>query len=252
MRDLNINNFRDVSGYINADGKCMKENMIFRGASLHAITYEDALYLNKELGIKYILDYRDEREASAKKDITCEDMEYIRISALITSNQAFQGFDFGDLLSKGMTKDNLKFMLDYLADGYACMAFNNPAYHKLFEVMLKNDGNIYFHCSAGKDRTGISAFLIMIALSMSEEDAIKEYLKSNDSLQSFVEAFYREKNIPDQYKAYADKLLYVCEENIRLTISKIREKYDDYDTFLKEEYHLTKEKRDILKSIYCK
>ena len=32
---------------------------------------------------------------------------------------------------------------------------------------------------AGKDRTGVAGFLIMIALGMSEEDAIQEYLLSN-------------------------------------------------------------------------
>lgn len=251
MRNLRINNFRDVSGYVNKDGKVLKKQRIFRGASLDMISQEDAKYLEEELQIRYVLDYRDQQEALAKPDVLSSGMQYERVSALIVGNQRFSGFDFGQLLSDKMTKEKMQFMIDYLQDGYMHMPFDNPAYHKLFDCLLKNDGNVYFHCSAGKDRTGISAFLIMMALGMSEEDGVKEYLLSNRYLEAFVEGFYREKQIPVEYKKYCDQLLYVCEENIRLTIAKIKEKYVDYDTFLETEYGLTKEKRDVLISIYC-
>ena len=65
------------------------------------------------------------------------------------------------------------------------MAFDNPAYHRLFELLLRDEGHIYFHCSAGKDRTGVSAFLIMIALGMSEEDAI-DAIKSGKIVEGDV------------------------------------------------------------------
>ena len=69
MRELKIRNFRDVSGYQNQDGQVMKKNKIFRGASLDQITFDDALYMEKELGIHYILDYRDEKESLMSQDI---------------------------------------------------------------------------------------------------------------------------------------------------------------------------------------
>lgn len=63
------------------------------------------------------------------------------------------------------------------------MAFENPAYRRLFELLLRNDGNLYFHCTAGKDRTGVAGFLIMMALGMDEKDAVNEYLLSNQYLK---------------------------------------------------------------------
>lgn len=251
MRELKISNFRDISGYRNSEGLTMKGKKIFRGASLHLISLDDADYLNKELGIRYILDYRDKKEAESKPDVLVKELVYERISALITGNTKYQGFDFGELLSRGMDQTNLEFMLAYLKDGYSHMPFDNPAYHKLFELLLRNDGNVYFHCSAGKDRTGIGAFLVMIALGMSEEDAIKEYLLSNRYLESFVQKFYLEHNIPQEYKKYADLLLFVNRENIMLTIQSIKNKYKSYNEFLEKEYGINEEKRNILKSIYC-
>lgn len=250
MRKIPVNNFRDVSGYRNAEGKVLKANRIFRGAALNHLTDEDARYLRDELGIKYILDYRDEMEAGAKQDVVCEGMEYIRISALKTSGQG-RGFDFGELLAKKMTAEHLVFIRDYLLDGYRHMPFDNPAYHKLFELLLRNDGNIYFHCSAGKDRTGISAFLIMMALDMSEEDAVAEYLKSNRSLEGFVQEFYKAHPVAPEYRKYSDSVLYVTEENIRTSISAIREKYATYPEYLEKEYGMDARKRAMLKAIYC-
>ena len=75
----------------------------------------------------------------------------------------------------------------------------------MFELLLKDDGHVYFHCSAGKDRTG-SVLLIMIALGMSEEDAIDEYLLSNEYLH-FLEGFYKEHHIPKMFRKYCDPLL---------------------------------------------
>lgn len=251
MKMLNIQNFRDVSGYRNEDGKMMKKNMIFRGAALDQISLEDAKYMEEKLGIRYVLDYRDEKEALLNQDVIASGMTYKRIGALNIQNYKQEGFDFGVLLSQTMTVENLKQLNDYIQAGYRMMAFDNPAYHYLFKLLLKNDGHIYFHCSAGKDRTGISAFLIMIALGMSEQDAIKEYMLSNEFLKGFVEKFYQEHFIPQELRKYSDPLLNVDQKNIMLTIQAIKSKYNNYNDFLEKEYHLDKQKRNILKSIYC-
>ena len=127
----------------------------------------------------------------------------------------------------------------------------NKAFDKLFKLLLKNDGSVYYHCSAGKDRTGIATFLIMMALDMNEEDAIDEYLLSNKYLKNFIDQFYLEHNVSKEFQKLADKLLYVREENILLAINAIKCKYQSYDDYFEKEYNLTKEKRKLLKAIYC-
>ena len=69
---------------------------------------------------------------------------------------------FGTMLQGEMTKEKYNYLMSYIKAGYKEMAFNNPAYHRLFELLLRNDGYVYFHCTAGKDRTGVAGFLIMI------------------------------------------------------------------------------------------
>lgn len=251
IRELKIRNFRDVSGYQNKYGENMKSGKIFRGATLDKISIEDAKYMEDELGIHYILDYRDEQESALARGIDFPNAIYERIGALQLKQHSDSGFDFGAMLKGEMTKEKLQFLIDYIREGYRFMAFDNPAYHRLFELLLRNDGHVYFHCSAGKDRTGISAFLIMLALGISEEDAIEEYLLSNKYLKAYNEQLIMKLGISKEMEKYCEPLLYVPKENILLTISSIKEKYENYDDFLLHEYGLNEEKRRVLRSIYC-
>lgn len=250
MKNLNVKNFRDIKGYVNHEGLVMKARMIYRGGPLNGLSEKEKKLIEKDLNIKYILDFRDEQEAQLMPDCSFDNIVYERIGALIGSFK-HQGFDFGNLLQGKMTEDKLHFLLDYIKDGYKHMAFDNPAYHRLFVLLLKNDGGVYFHCSAGKDRTGVAAFLIMMALDMNEEDAIQEYLLSNEYLKESNDTLCEQLQIPFELRKKCEPLLYVQKEFIDLTIESIKEKYQNYHEFFLQEYHLDSGKREKLKEIYC-
>ena len=131
------------------------------------------------------------------------------------------------------------------------MAFANPAYQRLFDLLLQDDGNRYFHCTAGKDRTGVAGFLIMMALGVEEEDAIQEYLLSNTYLKQGDDEFAMLLNSSEEKKQLFAPLLGVQEEFIRLTIRSIKEAYTSYDEFFLREYKLDQEKRNRLAELYC-
>jgi protein-tyrosine phosphatase len=51
---------------------------------------------------------------------------------------------------------------------------------QLFEELLQADQPLVFHCTAGKDRTGVAAALILLALGVSHNDVVLDYLLTND------------------------------------------------------------------------
>lgn len=53
------------------------------------------------------------------------------------------------------------------------------AYKRLFAHLAAGEVPIVFHCTAGKDRTGVAAMLILPSLGVSEEDALYDYLLTN-------------------------------------------------------------------------
>lgn len=257
--NMDIHNFRDISGYRNRDDKVMKENRLFRGGALDRITPEQADYFENALAVRHILDLRDAKEAEMAKDYLFQKAEYERISALRVERHDKNGFDFEKIIKNSagqesgmmMSAEMFQSILEYLKEGYRTMAFGNPAYQRLFTLLLQNDGNIYFHCTAGKDRTGVAGFLIMMALGMDEEDAVEEYLLSNQYLKQGMADLAGQLNIPEEYRQMCAPLLGVREEFIRLTIDAIRSKYTDYDAFFASEYGLDQAKRCRLVEIYC-
>lgn len=101
-RYMDIRNFRDISGYTNRDGKVMKKNRIFRGGALNHITQEQADYLENTLGIRYILDFRDEQEAKMAQDYRFAAAKYEQIGALRVPKHDEYGFDFETIIKHKM------------------------------------------------------------------------------------------------------------------------------------------------------
>jgi len=140
---MNIRNFRDISGYRNRNGKVMKKNMIFRGGALNHMTKEQADYFENVLGIRHILDFRDEREAEMAKDYPFSAAAYERIGALRVRKHEDAGFNFEKIAKDKMDAGQFQYILKYLKEGYKTMAFDNPAYQRLFALLLENNGNLY-------------------------------------------------------------------------------------------------------------
>ncbi len=143
-----IRNFRAVEGYENRYGERMKTGLLFRGGSLDRITEADAAYLREICGIRAVLDLRDKEEAEDHPDQRIHGISYERIGALQVREAKTAGFDFGSLLKGSMDAQKLVLLKGYLRQGYETMAFSNPAYVRLFELLLETEGHVYFHCTA--------------------------------------------------------------------------------------------------------
>ena len=133
---MDIRNFRDISGYKNRDGKVMKKNMIFRGGALDRITQKQADYFENTLAIRHILDFRDKKEAEMAKDYVFPIAKYEQISALRVQKHDDNGFDFEKIIKSKLGVCQFRYILEYLKEGYKTMAFHNPAYERLFNLLL--------------------------------------------------------------------------------------------------------------------
>ena len=144
-------NVRDIGGYVNADGKMIKQGLIYRGAELdgfaegRVITDAGRKVLHDDLGIQFDLDLRDKTEASATHSPIGDDIGYIRISS--ESYGEFIGW-----------KSNTKKFLSLLTD--------------------RKNYPIYIHCAVGADRTGSLLAIICGLLRMTEKDMTEDYEQS--------------------------------------------------------------------------
>jgi protein-tyrosine phosphatase len=53
-----------------------------------------------------------------------------------------------------------------------------PQFREIFQELLRHDGAVSFHCSAGQDRTGVATALVLSALGVPRDVIVQDYLLS--------------------------------------------------------------------------
>lgn len=166
-------NFRDLGGYRTADGRSLKWGRVFRSGALSGLTDADYALVD-ELGIHTVVDFRSTGERLN------EPTRWRAAPAEFLTKDYSNGGD-NDALAKalrtpgatpetvaGVMMDFYRNVPDQFADQYAAM------FHKL----AKGDGALLFHCSAGKDRTGVAAGILLTVLGVPRETVLSDYAMS--------------------------------------------------------------------------
>lgn len=159
-------NVRDLGGWPTRDGRQVKFGQVFRAARLARITETDTRAL-KALGLRTVVDLRGADERAKVPNVG---HGFNEISLAIEPSI---GPRLREMADKGEgTAEEMRAMM---ARAYATYAIEWSAqYRALFTLLLTEQRvPLLFHCTAGKDRTGFGAALILAALGV-REDAIRE------------------------------------------------------------------------------
>ena len=137
---------------------------------------------------------------------------------------------------------------------HASLVYSNEAYKLMFRKLLDNAVPLVFHCSQGKDRTGIAAILIMLALGIDEEQIRQDYLLSNEYRQSLIDQKMQSRKllhrISDNVKTATLAVEGVLPEAVHMILAEILERHGTYENFLLEEYGLSETDLAKLRNLY--
>lgn len=177
-------NTRDLGGMKTTNGLKIKENKLIRSGSLHKLSNNDINTLNKH-NLKVVVDFRSEKEFVNKADIKIDGVTYLNFPALVKDNKEDNSKHHDSNLLKLVDKQTggMKLLLKTYKDLFITNE-GLTAYKNFFKVVQENEeGAILWHCSQGKDRAGMAAFLLEYALGVSLEDCIKDYLYTNVAME---------------------------------------------------------------------
>ena len=203
-----VSNFRDVSV-----GSKMKKNLLFRCAKLSTLNDRDICVL-ENLNPHAIIDFRDPKEIKKAPDNLSAKLlkKYINlpISASTLSRMAAQ---------KEIDGDSVESYEKVMEDSYRMYINNHKVvWTKFFEILLKSKKlPIIFHCSAGKDRTGIASFMIQSIFKNPMDLIFENYLISNDLLTIKAATAEQSTNSSNQ-----DSLV---TKNMLSTLGKVQQSY---------------------------
>jgi protein-tyrosine phosphatase len=162
-------NLRDLGGWRAADGREVRGGCLFRSDELCRLTADD-LELVASLGVRVVLDLRNDLERSRRPDRLPPGIELLER----TSPGSGEGRTIEEAIADGDVPDrDDAYMTSVYVDLLTRLA---PELRILLERAASAlERPLLFHCVAGKDRTGIAAALLLGLLGVPDETILDDY-----------------------------------------------------------------------------
>jgi len=165
-------NFRDLGGYRTTDGRTVRWGVLFRSGAMDRLTAADFAYLDR-IGIRTVCDFR----STAERTSAPVHWAAARTPTIFADDYTLDtaGLDFRAAAgwNAGQAREAIAASYPRLLERF------NGQYRRLFRELLAGDAPLAFNCSAGKDRTGVAAALVLTALGVPRKTVIADYLLSN-------------------------------------------------------------------------
>lgn len=193
-------NVRDLGG-LPVGGRRIKPGRLLRTAHLHDATDADVRLLRDRYRLRVIFDFRTLSEAQALPDRKVPGAEHIMLPTLDVeaeraSGEAVPADTWLDLPSHIVRLAFTPLFQQKARELYPSLVtseFSQLQYAAFLNKILETpDGAVLWHCSQGKDRTGIGAAFLLGALGADRQTIVSDFDRSNDSYRPLVERFCAE------------------------------------------------------------
>ena len=222
-------NTRDLGGYCTKDGKVTKFNVFVRSNRLTELTYEDNEFLRK-YNITDIIDLRG--NTNIQSSFISDDninKDYFNLHYIPLSNIEIEQY----------VKENSQTKEFKYGIGYSYLLKKKEKIKKIFKVLINSEGGVLFHCSAGKDRTGVIAALILGVCNVNQLDIIANY--------QVTSTYMKDEEI---MKEYDDNLQKSDADYMDTFIKILYKQYGSFENYLLS-CDILKEEINRLKNKFC-
>jgi protein-tyrosine phosphatase len=240
-------NFRDLGGWSTGDGRRVAWGRLYRSEDLSALEDGDLAYL-RGIGLRLVCDLRSAEERADAPDRLPDPAP--EVAALpIEDAQLGAGRIRDRLLGGALSQAEAERLLQ---DGNVAFATRfRGRYAALFERLLAEDAlPALVHCTAGKDRAGFAAALVLLALGVSEDQVMDDYLATNTYTAETTRRRLRMIQLVSLFRtssAEARPLLEARRGYLEAALGAMRAGWGDVDTYLEHALGLGPEQRARLR-----
>ncbi|MBP8235016.1 MAG: tyrosine-protein phosphatase [Rhizorhabdus sp.] len=193
-------NLRDMGGYATTDGRTVRRGLLYRSGVMSYLTEADERHL-ASLGIATVCDLRRGGERKRHPSSWCE-----RAGVFYWSRDYAESSGVLGELLRGTLPDAAAVRAKMLHLYTELLVDHAPSYRFLFARLAEGQVPLLFNCSAGKDRTGVAAALILSMLGVPRETVFDDYLLTN-RFADFGRLFDDSRGGYDQYDAVDPEVL---------------------------------------------
>jgi protein-tyrosine phosphatase len=245
-------NFRDLGGYRTSDGRSVKWGLIYRSGQLNELSDADLSKL-KGLNIRTVIDLRGSSEAETRgKDRLPDGVRNVSYPIDVMSLPKEEKSESAAMDSSPGRTD---FMLQATR---SIMIHRTDVYAALIRELAEPENRpLVFHCTAGKDRAGIGAAIVLTLLGVPWETVREDYLLSNfyrrdeneRELRHLREDIAKKQNIsPEQVDMTGyESMFFVKPEYLDAAHDEVIRRYGSMESYLREGLGISDEMMDRLR-----
>jgi len=245
-------NFRDLGGYSTTDGRRVKWGLIYRAGQLNKLSDADLSKL-KELKIRTVVDLRGPAEAESRgKDRLPDGARSVSYPIDVNSLPKEGKEESAPTGSAGRTD----FMLQTTR---SIMINRTDVYASLIRDLAEPKNRpLVFHCTAGKDRTGVGAAIVLSLLGVPWETVRDDYLLSNyyrrdeneKELKSVREDIAKKQGIPPEQvdMTVFEAMFLVKPEYLDAAHDEVIRRYGSMESYLRKGLGISDEMISKLRS----
>ncbi|RAJ10875.1 protein-tyrosine phosphatase [Chitinophaga skermanii] len=233
-------NFRDIGGYKTTTGKTVAWGKIFRSADVSKLTNAD---LDTVAGrnIHTVYDFRGVAEAAAAPDRLPQNTQYQLCPQ--GSDSIPNAAQMAQILKEG----------NFLEKFYGNVAPLGERYKPLFQTLLAmpKDEAVMYHCTGGRDRTGIATALILYALQVPQSTIEADYTASNVYLEKMNTRMFKGlQQFTNMSEAEVKEAMELKPKYIQLTFAELTKKYGSLEKFFEKELGVGPKELKTLRAKY--
>jgi len=261
-----IVNARDLGGYTLNDGRRVREGQLLRSALLADATNADIAYL-QGLGTVKVIDFRMDEEKEGKVDREVPGAAYIALPIDASGSVAATATEKEKKKFGGRKKFDVKKIIVMAAfnkkaqqvarDLYPTLLLH-PDCQKQFAVFMRElvdtpEGTVLFHCTQGKDRTGIASALILAALGADRETIIQDFDATNKVYEKDVKKYTRRVKFwggKEDEIGVVKAFLGANTDNFIKALETVDAQYGSLEAYLKGPIGLTESDISVLRERY--
>jgi len=221
-------NFRDLGGYRTHDGRTVAWRRLFRSAALHKMNESDIAKLNRDISPRAVIDLRSPRAPDQNPEIVLlneigsryysipfrpDTLAYVKDEVSAHANATNMGAIYLDRISDKPFGERLVDALEIIAE-----RANHP---------------LVFHCSAGKDRTGVLAAMVLTAVGIVNEEVVEDYTRSAPFMIDIRAHMSSDPETAQGVKALPNFQWEASAESMTAFLSLLAQKYGSADGYLK-------------------
>ena len=206
-------NFRDLGGYWTRGGQTVAWRRLFRSSELHHMTSHDMIQLKEEIRLRSVIDLRNSRQLVPFSPLNEVGAEYYNIPLIDGVNDkedVYQDFS------------NMGEVYSY----YASHEEFGRRVVEALEIIAEPDNlPLVFHCSAGKDRTGVLTAIVLGILGVTDEDIIEDYTMTAPYMKELINRWNSDPKSPEDLSNVPEYLLEASPESMTFFLSTLKREY---------------------------